>query len=1135
MDQLWRIEMLGWLRVVQPDRIVSRFRTRKAGALLAYLAYHPHRSHPREQLIELLWPGSVPAVGRSNLRSELASLRRQLEPPGVPSGTVLVADRATLQLNRAACTTDVGLFEAALQATERAASPAERVQRLIAAAELYRGELLPGYFEDWVVPERQRLAEAFLQALYALVALLEQRDDLPRALQWARRAVAADPLCEESHHLLIRLLLVAGQIEAARAQYEQGQHLLLQQLGTGLSPEIHALIRDLAPSKDWPPADPAGKPRKPRRLGTQSHGPQLPAAGPGPSPTPEPGEEIAPALHQSDAPARPSDNLPLRFTRFFGREREMELLRVLLQDPETKLLTLTGPGGTGKTRLSLQVARHLRDACPGGVWFVSLLDLTDPALFPDQILLSMRLPRNPHREPLEQVVASLSRAPALLLLDNFEHLVEGGAETVRTLLEQAEPLTVLITSRQCLGLEGEREFPLAPLPVPQLPAPAPARAPTRKRRSEQEHEQEHEQDFPTVLIRFPSVQLLVDRAQAVRPDFQLTAHNAAAVAALCQRLEGLPLAIELAAARAWVLTPEQMLTRVEQRFDLLVGRQRTADPRHRSLRATLDWSYQLLSPEMQRFFARLSVFRGGWTVEAAAAVGEEPKALEYLEHLRECSLVQATETAKEMRFHLLETLREYGAEQLSEEDRLAVAQQHAKFFLSLAETAEPELTGANQEFWLERLEQEHDNLRAVLTWCIESGEAQLGLRLGGALRRFWADQAYSKEGRDQLLRLLRQPGAEKGTVARAKALRAAGQFVALEDLGTARALGEESLAIWRRLNDHAGIADVLEHLGWTELMQGDLAAARTFYEESVQLYRELENQRGMADALHGLGWVVETQGDVAAGRTLVEESLTILRRLGNRRATLGSLDTLGFMTLCLRDVETARSLFEEMLATARELGDKEKIAWAILRLGWIAHYEDEYAAARALYEQCLAMWRGLAHTDGLSNTLYNLGWVLRHQGDFAAAHRVFTEMLVGTRKWMGERFIVYSLICVSLTAGDLGDWEAAAALLTESLMLFGHGERGDKIAIPLCLRALARLACARGKPVQAARLLGTAERLDGASGHSWLPAQHREFDQIASAARAQLDEGEFATAWTVGQAMPLEQALALASQEVTAG
>jgi predicted ATPase len=366
------------------------------------------------------------------------------------------------------------------------------------------------------------------------------------------------------------------------------------------------------------------------------------------------------------------------------------------------------------------------------------------------------------------VVAALSGQPSLLLLDNCEHLVTQAARVVQLLLERVPTVTVLTTSRQRLDVPGEREFLVPPLPVPNLVEPSaeadlPERAPAAVR-----------------LSRCASVQLFVDRAQAVRPDFQVTASNAAALADLCCRLEGIPLALELAAARVGVLTPAQILARLSQRFDLLARRGREPGARHASLRAAIDWSYHLLSPELQRFFPLLSVFRGGFTLEAAEAVCETAAALDALTELRECSLVLAEESGEEMRYGLLETLREYGAEQLTPEERAELARRHRDHFLQLGEQAEEELTGAAQGEWLERLETERENLRSALACCAERGEAKPGLRLSGSLARFWAVRGYLREGREYLTRLLALPGAEVCREARAKALNGAGILARLQ-------------------------------------------------------------------------------------------------------------------------------------------------------------------------------------------------------------------------------------------------------------------------------------------------------------------------------------------------------------------
>jgi predicted ATPase/DNA-binding SARP family transcriptional activator/class 3 adenylate cyclase len=753
MDAPWRIELLGWLRATRGDQVLRRFRMQKAGLLLAYLAYYPHRSHTRAELIELLWPECEPEVGRHNLRQALFSLRRQLEPPGVTCGTVILADRASLRLIPAAVSTDVAQFQAALQAAGRTSRSTERARRLTEAVELYRGELLPGYHEDWVLSERQRLAEAFSQALEELIALLEAAGELRLAIQWAWRAIGANPLREEAHHALIRLLAASDRPAAALSHYQEWERLLARELNCVPAAQLRALAVQIetmagravdgregsgpgAPRATVSPPDPspplARSPsptgtvtflaaeieglteaeqhrealravsrryggteataaqasfvaafqraadalaaavaayevsdRGERRLRVALHtgdvegrdagyqGPALRhalrlllAAHPGQillsaksatllrddlaegrqlvdlglyrlrdgAPPEALFQLVGPEIVRYEFPppnASPAlmGSLPLPLTRFFGRTEELARLEELLLAEGARLVTLTGPGGSGKTRLAQELSARLRERLRDAVWFVSLVDLSDPGLIPDKVREAMRLLRSPQVEPLEQVAAFLAQArqPVLLVLDNLEHLLEGGTAVVQTLLGRVGTLTLLATSRQQLDLPGERLFPVLPLPVPV---------------------------DPNTLVSNPSVQLFLDRAQAVRVDFQVTKTNAAAIAELCRKLEGLPLAIELAAARVGVLTSAQMLARIEPRFELLVSRGRAADPRHRSLRAALDWSYQLLEPELQRFFRRLSVFRGGWTLAAAEAVCQAPRALEYLEQLR---------------------------------------------------------------------------------------------------------------------------------------------------------------------------------------------------------------------------------------------------------------------------------------------------------------------------------------------------------------------------------------------------------------------------------------------------------------------------------------------------------------------
>jgi predicted ATPase/DNA-binding SARP family transcriptional activator len=1010
IDTPWQVELLGWLRVAQGDRLITRFQTRKTAALLAYLAYYRHRSHPRGELVELLWPECDPAAGSHRLCQALYSLRCQLEPPGMPAGVVILANRVTVQLNPAACVTDVAQFEAALHAAEGAANLGERVQRLAAAAELYRGELLPGFYEEWLFPERQRLAEAYLQALHEVVALLEQAGDLPRALPWARRAVAVDPLREESQYQLIRLLAAAGQREAARQQYAELERLLAQELGSLPSPEIRALLDAMAEGKGWTPCPlpETGAPQRsgeePEDRGTERQPPSLP-------PEPAAGEvEAGPPVSGSSqiASPAPAGHLPLQFTRFFGREHEIERLGELLLGVETRLVTLTGPGGMGKTRLGIQTAQSLRDAFPGGVWFVPLLGLSDPELIAEQVVRALGLPRSPQLDPLDQAVAFLCRQPALLLLDNFEHLVEGGVETVQALLEPGENLTVLVTSRRRLALDGEREFPVGPLPVPVGRGKLRVESPTKIGPSNLST-----LNFPfSTLMQCPSLRLFVDRAQAVRPDFQVTPGNAAAVMALCHRLEGLPLALELAAARCGVLAPSQMLVRLQQRFDLLVRHGRASDLRHRGLRAALDWSFQLLSPELQRFFVRLSVFRGGWTLEAAERVcAGGGNALEELEQLRECSLVLVDEGPEEMRCRLLETLREYADEQLASEERGALQQQHAHHYLALAEEAGPQLLTDRLGMWLDRLEIEYANLRAALAWLVENGQAKAALRFATAVWPFWRVRGHHQEGREWIERALARTR-EQPT-----------------DSADTQQCDDPGLAtIQARALYAAG------ELAW---LQGELDAARVHLEESIALGRGSGDVGTAARSLLCLWMPLGRSVDDEAKRALVEEGLAIGRELGDRRIIASALGSLGGLACGQSDYEAAWPLFEESLRLVRELGDPLGLIGALSALGGLATREGNYGTARSLLEETLDLRLALRDDLGIAGSYWDLGNVEWHRGDFAAAGLSYQKSLTVYLEG-GHRYYVLckmSLERLAEVANGLGQPGRAVRLLAAAAAL----------------------------------------------------------------------------------------------------
>ncbi len=1112
----WTIHLFSGLAAVwggegDDARRITRFSTQKTGALLAYLAYHRARAHPREVLIETFWPGDNLQAGRHSLSMALSSLRHQLEPPGVPAGAVIVADRQNVGLNAQAVTTDVAAFERALDLAARATSKTEQAERLAEAVEgLYAGSLLPGYYEEWVLAEQGRLEMRLIEAAAALAGLREQAGDLPGAIAAARRAVEADPVREEGQTALVSLLARAGRHAEALRQFREWERLLEQETGetpssgaralarrveaqagseataTPLAPVApaaprtaprpapaaaaaaallptgtvtflltdiegstvyeertgetlgdarerhHALLRRafrahgghevketgdgflvafarpsdaLASALDgqralaaeaWPATGPpllarmalhTGEaevgnegdyqgpvPHRAARLLAAAHGGQVlcseATAGllrrdlaPGTArltdlgvfrlrdlPAPERLFQVDPsaappgAFPPPRAEAAYQANLPLTFTRFFGREREIEQLVTLLGDPVTRLVTLTGPGGTGKTRLSLRVAERLLGDFGGLVCFVGLAEVTNARRVVEAVAGALRLPPDPHQTPLAQIATHLGERRALLVLDNFEQVAGEGAPLVHALLARVPGLTCLVTSRQLLNLDAEREFALGP-----LPAPAPSVA------------------TPDQLRLFESVQLFVDRAQAVRPDFQITPANAPALAALCERLEGLPLALELAASRAQVLTPAQMVAQLDDRFAFLVSRRADKAARHRSLFAAVEWSFRLLAPELARFFTALSIFRGGWSLEAAEAVADDPLALDHLAQLRECSLILTDEAPDgAMRFRMLETLREYAQAQRTPNERADLTRRHAAYFAEFAENVQPNVAAPQQAAAFARLETEHDNLRVALSACQtappdDADADETGLRLARTLWRFWEVRGYFAEGRERIAAVLARPGtlAEKHDAPRARVWAAAGTLAYRQcDYDIARAHFQESRVLAERIGEKAVLALSLNGLGFVAAEQGDLAGSRDCYEASLAVARELGDGRLISVGLNNLASIAHRQKDYATARALYEQSLAVKRQAGDLRGQGVSLNNLAVVALNQADFVGARAYLREALPLRHGIGDQsgcaavlENFARLAAREGQAARAARLYGAAEALREQ----------------------------------------------------------------------------------------------------------------------------------------------------------------------------------------
>ena len=906
MIEVWTVQLFGTLCARQGEHTLTRFRTHKTGALLAYLAFHADRPHPREVLSELFWPDSEEGAGLHSLRMALTSLRRQLEPPGVPGGAVLRANRRAVQLNPASFTTDVAVFENALLQAAQSDPGARRAEYLAQAVDLYQGELLSGYYDPWILPQVLRLEERYFGAVEELLLLLESTGQTEQALEFAGKAVAIDPKREDSRLALIRVAMKARRADLARRHCQEYVQLLAQEQDCP-SPAYYRICQQLGVLETGLVS--------PMKRQTVS-----------PSPTLSSSLYKAALRQQSVAPLWQPPHLPAALSRFFGREEELARLQALLLSSPSppRLLTLMGAGGSGKTRLALQLAERIQVTFYQSVWFVPLADILEARLIPETILKAMRLPRLPGIDPLEQATASLAQQPALLILDNFEHLVEEGAAIIGDLLQNAPAVTCLVTSRQPLEWVGEQTFPVGPLPLPEHTLPLER------------------------LSEFACVQLFVDRAQEVQPDFQLTRNNARAVIKLCRRLEGIPLALELAAARVLVLSPAQMLAQLYDRFALLVTSRRNVSPRHRSLWATLEWSYDLLPPTLKPFFLALSVFRGGWSAEAAASVYQQADSLEILAQVRRRSLITTEEQGEVVRFRMLETVREFAAARLSAEESAVLAQVHADYYLELAEQAARSWMGSGEKEWMDRLEIENNNLRAALDWYEITEEIEKGLRLAGALWRFWLTRTYLEEGRKRLEILLAQSAPQASTAERAGALIQCGVLVYAQcDFSTAQAYLETGLEISRKLGDEANIAFALNSLGMVFTQQLKTEAAQALHEEALEIRRRLCDKAGIAASLSNMGYLFRRQQSYQRAQQCFEESLSLRQELGDEVGRADSFCGLGEVAWIQYAPDKAKPYWRESLTLSVRMENYRVVVKLLESFGILAVAQgDAIRAAR---------------------------------------------------------------------------------------------------------------------------------------------------------------------------------------------
>jgi predicted ATPase/class 3 adenylate cyclase len=768
-------------------------------------------------------------------------------------------------------------------------------------------------------------------------------------------------------------------------------------------------------------------------------------------------------------------NLPVQVTSFIGRDNEITAVKQLLKT--TRLLTLTGSGGVGKTRIALQVAADLLDHYPDGVWLVELASLSDAALVQQAVAAAVNVREEPGRSLLQTLVDQLQSRRLLLILDNCEHLLTASAQVAAALLRSCAGVQILASSREGLNIAGETLYRLPSLAMPD----------------------KWETLTASTARQYEALGLFLDRAASASPAFAATDRNVPVIAQLCRRLDGIPLAIELAATRVKSLPVEQIAERLADRFRLLTGGSRTALPRQQTLRALIDWSYELLSPQERELFHRLTVFVGGFTLEAAEEVigkREEGKGksmygssfpssdvLDLLTALVDKSLLVSEEQEGRARYRMLETLRQYGREKLREcGHEMEQQRRHLVYFLAIAEEAERKLRGSEQAWWLERLDTEHDNLRTALSWTpTDEHEAELGLRLGSALWWFWHVRGHFAEGREWLA--LKLTACSSRTADRAKALNGAAVLARNQgDYASAHTLSLESLEIKRELGDRQGIAASLNNLATLALGQGDYAAAKPYYEESLAIERQLANRQGITSSLIGLGNVALEQGDYEAAHQLYTESLRIKRELSDKRGIAASLAALGNVAFYRSDNVEAQALHQESLSMRRHLGERRGIAASLQFLGSVAAAEESYRAAKEFFAESLSIRRELGDKLGIANALHGQGYVAWREGDPETAIMLCTEGLAIYRSLENRRGIVGALYLLANAAADQEQYERAA------------------------------------------RLLGAADALRQQLGFPLNVYERADYDRCVAATRQRLAEAAYMAAYEEGRMAGMEQA-----------
>jgi len=1004
--------VLGPLRIALDECPLTAFESDKVRALLIYLALEAERPQRRTTLAEMFWPDQPERVARHNLSQALFNLRQTIGDQAAQPPFLLI-NRDTVQFN---CASDHSV-DAATFAKLIAACDAHQHRRLhncvtcagrlAAALDLYRGDFLAQFsladsaaFEEWSLLKRERFRQVALQALSTLATYHELRDDYGRARDLALRQLELDAWSEIAYRQLMRALTLLGQRPAALAAYDRCREVLADQLNVEPDVETTALAEEIRAAEGDLPFQKA----------------------------------------QSVLLSTRPNNLPAQLTAFVGREHELVQIGDLLVNPQCRLITIFGPGGIGKTRLALQAGLEQVETFADGVFWVSLAHLHEPGLVPTTIAHALDLTLAGADEPRTQLVRYLRSKELLLLLDNFEHLLDG-APWLSDLLRAAPGVTLLVTSRERLDLHAEWLVEVGGLTLPD------------------EQGAEIEQSS--------AGQLWVQTAQRVQVGYAVAQADRACVAQVCRMVEGMPLAIELAAAWVRELGCKEIVEEITKGLALLRTTARDVPQRHRSFRAVLDHSWNLLNLDEQRVLRQLAVFRGGFEHDAASQVAGA--SIEHLAALVDKSLLRGTaQSANQRRYDLHEIVRQYAFDQLKAAAEMEqVRDGHLQYFLSLAEQAAPHLIGAEQGRWLLRLEVEHGNFRFALDWALQRGEAETAARICGAIWRFWQTRGYLAEGREWIARALN--------------------------------LADHKRSVWN---------------GW-----GDAANSAVTTHRSV-------NKSVLAQVLKGAGVLAWMQSDYAEATTSFETSLAFYQELDDKDGIAAVSGNLGVLALYQGDYEQASGLFQMALELRRELGDKWGTAVCLQNLGAMAGKRGDPTLAQAYYEEGLALYRELGHERGIAALLGNLGDVAGDRGDFQRARRFAMESLALLRKLGDEAGTATALTRLGLLALRRNDMASARSYYAESLPLLRA--LGDKEYLAMCLEGFAAIAVAQQQWERAACLWGAAEALRNTINVPLPPHLRSEYEHRLTVAHMHLDEPMFGQAWEQGQAMSEAQAVTYA-------